>query len=82
MEECLPNRKRVKKSLRAKHPDVVATRTEVETTYSKIIESGTSDNEKEWKLALQYLYNTYDRLNEEEITAKVNRIEEAHGDCK
>ena len=80
MEECVPKRKGEKKTLKAEHPDIIAARMEVESAHSKFTESGTSDDETEWKMALKYLYDTYDRLNEEDIATKVSRIEEAHGD--
>ncbi len=71
MEECVPKKERVRKSLRAKHPDIIASREAAVDAHDKFIQEETSENREKWKEALQNLYNTYDRLKEEDLMGKI-----------
>ena len=82
MEECVPKRQRTKKLLQANHPDIVTARNRVHTTHTKYSQSETPEDKREWKQAIECLYNTYDRLKEEELLKKIDRIEQANGDHK
>ena len=79
MEQCIPKRQRTRKLLQANHPAIVTARNRIHTKYSQ---SESPEDKREWKQAIECLYNKYDRLKEEELSKKIDRIEQANGDHK
>ena len=82
MEECVPKRKKTKRTSRAQHPSVVAARQAVETTHTAYKTSKSDENHLLWKQALQHLYETYDNVKESELADKIEVIEQAHDSAK
>ena len=45
-----------------------------------VMQEETSENRDKWKEALQNLYTTYDRLKEDNLMGKIERIETTQGE--
>lgn len=67
-KDCLPEKKRVRKSLRSRHPDV-ATREAVNEAKLSYDSNRTVENDV-WRAAQQQLFSTYDKLKEAEHGGK------------
>ena len=79
-QACVPKRRRVKASLCTKHPDVLTARQKVEEASQKLEEVSSEENRTQLKEAKEFLFRTYDRLNEEKTMEMVDRIQAAQGD--
>ncbi|KAJ8351146.1 hypothetical protein SKAU_G00226220 [Synaphobranchus kaupii] len=78
--ECVPVMEKTRTSPRSRHPEVVAAREKVVNARRSFDREGTTENREALKEAKQLLFNTYDKIREEELMEKVHRVEAARGE--
>ena len=70
-EECIPVMKRSRASLRSRHPEVVAAREEAMKTKMSYEAEKTEDRRRDMNKAKEQLFNTYNKIDDEELLKKV-----------
>ena len=73
----MPKRGKTKRSSISKHPEIIPIREIVDKAHKAYTESLNNYNKEKWKTALQELYDTYERIREEEAMQKIEQIENA-----
>ena len=79
MEDTVPLRGKKKSVYTSTHPSVVEARSKAEEAHQKWDGSGTDDDRVAWKLAIDFLYQVYNEVEENELEKKIRTIESAHG---
>ena len=73
----MPKRGKTKRSSISKHPEIIPITEMVDQAHKEYTESTNNNNKEKWKTALQELYDTYERIREEEAMQKIEQIENA-----
>ena len=78
-EICVPKRKRSKKTLLSKHPEIVEAREKMEEASQNYSMTSSEKESELLREAKELLFATYDRLMEQEVMEKVDRVQHAYG---
>lgn len=82
MEACVPVKERKKRVSFLKHPEIVRARNIMEAASLKSSAASSEEDNQQLKEAKALLYNTYDNLKEQEIRAKIQRVENLSSDSR
>ena len=80
MEECLPKMTKSRRALRSSDDRVTAARQEAELAQTRYEKSNLEADKELWTEAVHNLYQTYKRVEEEELARQIQCIEAAHGE--
>ena len=79
MEETVPLREKKRSVYTSTHPSVAEARAKAEEAHQKWDGSGADDDRVAWKLAIDFLYQVYNEVEEKELEKKIRTIESTHG---
>jgi hypothetical protein len=82
MEECLPQKPKVRKSLRSSDNRVIAARLKAQEMQRQHETTKAESDKAAWSQALKDLYEVYRQAGEEELEEQISNIETAHGSQK
>ena len=77
---CVPVLDKTRRSLRSRHPEVVAARGRVEEARLGFVREPTEERRGALNEAKQLLFSAYDKIKGEELMEKVQRVQSAHGE--